>query len=181
VQYRTNLLLGVNPRIKPYVKLRQLRNIRRDPPRLVARQQLGCGAPPRLVLEIDMASFCPALSITIKHASNSSRDQGGGKRRTRGRTWSGKRQDGRLSFPKIPSGQIHALRQNQHIIRCDAYDRPSVHDLCCAANLFRSRRQLSQVGKAVSVAPWRPRHSGLVRHKNRPRTSVFQNIACRAA
>jgi hypothetical protein len=28
------------------------------------------------------ASFCPALSITIKHASNSSIDQGGGKLRT---------------------------------------------------------------------------------------------------
>jgi hypothetical protein len=27
------------------------------------------------------ASFCPALSITTKHASNSSIDQGGGKRR----------------------------------------------------------------------------------------------------
>jgi len=35
---------------------------------LVAREQLGRGSTPRLILEIDNASFWPALSFTTKQA-----------------------------------------------------------------------------------------------------------------
>jgi hypothetical protein len=35
-----------------------------------------------------------------------------------------------LSFPKTPSGQIRAMRQNQRIIRSDACDPSSARDVC---------------------------------------------------
>jgi hypothetical protein len=35
-----------------------------------------------------------------------------------------------LSFPKIPSGRIRALRENQGIIRRDACHAPSAWDVC---------------------------------------------------
>jgi hypothetical protein len=34
-----------------------------------------------------------------------------------------------LSFPKIPSGRIRALRENQGIIRCDACHAPFAWDV----------------------------------------------------
>jgi hypothetical protein len=37
-----------------------------------------------LILEIDISQLLPALSVTTKQASNSSTDQGGGKRRGEG-------------------------------------------------------------------------------------------------
>ena len=40
--------------------------------RLIAGEQLGDRTSARLILEINMASFCLALSITTKQASNSS-------------------------------------------------------------------------------------------------------------
>jgi hypothetical protein len=43
--------------IKPSAKLRQLGDIRRNPPRLIACEQLGRRSPPRLILTY--ASFCP--------------------------------------------------------------------------------------------------------------------------
>ena len=48
-----------------------------------------------------------------------------------------------VSFPKIPSLLIRAMRQNRRIIRCDACD-PAILQLLgtFVANLFRSRRQL---------------------------------------
>jgi hypothetical protein len=55
-------------------QLRQLGDVRRDPSRFIFAEQLGCRAPPRLILEID-------LSVTTKQASNSSAVRGGGKRR----------------------------------------------------------------------------------------------------
>ena len=39
-----------------------------------------------------------------------------------------------LSFPKTPSGQIRAMTQNQRIIRRDARDPPSAHDVCALAH-----------------------------------------------
>jgi hypothetical protein len=35
-----------------------------------------------------------------------------------------------LSFPKIASGRIRAVRQNQRILRGDACDPPSAWDVC---------------------------------------------------
>jgi len=35
-------------------KFRQLGDVRRDPPRFVAREQLGCRSPAGLVLEVDI-------------------------------------------------------------------------------------------------------------------------------
>jgi hypothetical protein len=35
-----------------------------------------------------------------------------------------------LSFPKIPSGRIRAMRENQGIIHRDACDAPSAWDVC---------------------------------------------------
>jgi hypothetical protein len=37
---------------------------------------------------------------------------------------------GYLWFPKIRSGRIRAVRQNQRIIRCDACDRPPTWNVC---------------------------------------------------
>jgi hypothetical protein len=37
---------------------------------------------------------------------------------------------GHLSFPKIPSGRIRAMRENQGIIHRDACDAPSAWDVC---------------------------------------------------
>jgi hypothetical protein len=37
---------------------------------------------------------------------------------------------GGLSFPKIPSGRIRAMRENQGIIHRDACDAPSAWDVC---------------------------------------------------
>ena len=48
---------------------------------LVARHQSSRRPPLRLILEIDYASACPLASRTMKQASVSSTDQGGGKRR----------------------------------------------------------------------------------------------------
>jgi hypothetical protein len=42
-------------------QLRQLGDIRRDPPRLVAGQELGRGAPTGLILEIDMRERLPVV------------------------------------------------------------------------------------------------------------------------
>ena len=36
-----------------------------------------------------------------------------------------------LWFPKIRSGRIRAVRQNQRIIRCDVCDRPPTWNVCC--------------------------------------------------
>jgi hypothetical protein len=54
-------------------QLRQLGDIRRNPPRLVFGEHLSCGSSAGL--------FWPPLSVTTKQASNSSTIQGGGKRR----------------------------------------------------------------------------------------------------
>jgi hypothetical protein len=42
-------------------ELRQLGDVNRNPPRLVLRGQLGCGALPRLILEIDMRERLPLV------------------------------------------------------------------------------------------------------------------------
>jgi hypothetical protein len=39
-------------------------DIRRDPPRLIFRQQLGCRSPARFILEIEQASCCRLASRT---------------------------------------------------------------------------------------------------------------------
>jgi hypothetical protein len=39
-------------------------DIHRNPSRLILAEQLGCRSPARLILEIDIASFCQALSFT---------------------------------------------------------------------------------------------------------------------
>jgi hypothetical protein len=44
-----------------------------------------------------------------------------------------------VSFPKIQSRGIRAVRQNQRIIRCDVCDHPPA---CNVADLFKSRRRL---------------------------------------
>jgi hypothetical protein len=36
-----------------------------------------------------------------------------------------------LWFPKIPSGRVRAVRQNQRMIRYDACDRPPPRNVCC--------------------------------------------------
>jgi hypothetical protein len=59
------------------MEVSQRPEIRRDPPRLVLREQLGRRSPAGIILEIEAhASFWPVLSITTKHASNSSIFQG---------------------------------------------------------------------------------------------------------
>jgi hypothetical protein len=42
-------------------QLRQLGNIRRDPPGLILTEQLGCGSSPRLILEIDIGKLLPGI------------------------------------------------------------------------------------------------------------------------
>jgi len=45
-------------------QLRQLGDIRRDPPRLIFREQLGRRSPARLVLEVDVSEL---LAVVIAH------------------------------------------------------------------------------------------------------------------
>ena len=59
----------------------QFGDIRRDPPRLVLRELLGRRSPAGLILEIDIGERVAAVVAHDKHASNSSIDQSGGKRR----------------------------------------------------------------------------------------------------
>jgi hypothetical protein len=49
--------------------------------------------------------------------------------------------EGIVSFPKIPSGPIRVLRENQGIIRSDASHAPSAFGTF-VANPFTSRRRL---------------------------------------
>jgi hypothetical protein len=46
------------PRVQ---KVRKFSNIRRNPPRLITREQLGCGSSPRLILEIDVGQLLAFL------------------------------------------------------------------------------------------------------------------------
>jgi hypothetical protein len=46
-------------------QLRRLRDIRRDPSRLILAEQLGCGSSPRLILEIDIGKL-----LTVVVADN---------------------------------------------------------------------------------------------------------------
>jgi hypothetical protein len=54
-------------------KIRKFSNIRCDPSRLILAEQLGCGSPTRLILEIDMGELlpgavrhdeCPTLNVS---------------------------------------------------------------------------------------------------------------------
>jgi hypothetical protein len=47
-------------RVKSCAIARQLRRVRRDPPRLILREQLGRRPPPRLFFEIDVGQLLPA-------------------------------------------------------------------------------------------------------------------------
>ena len=58
-------------------QLRQLRNVHRDPSRLILAEQLGGRASPRLILEIDIGKLLPGA---VRH-DESSAAQGGGQRR----------------------------------------------------------------------------------------------------
>ena len=62
-------------------RLRQPRDVHGDAPDFVRGEQVGCGAPPRLLLEIDVGERLPVGVGAMKQASDSSTDQGGGKRR----------------------------------------------------------------------------------------------------
>jgi hypothetical protein len=54
--------IGTGPRMTQ--QLRQLGDIRRDPPRLIFREQLGRRSPARLVLEVDVSEL---LAVVIAH------------------------------------------------------------------------------------------------------------------
>ena len=61
----------------------QLGEVDRDPPPLIAREELGCRSLSRHILEIDIGELSPGAVGYDKQASNSSTEQGGGKRRSR--------------------------------------------------------------------------------------------------
>ena len=56
----------------------ELSNVRRDPARLILRQQLGRRPSPRLILVIDVSEL---LSVSVTYDGCNSADQGAGKRR----------------------------------------------------------------------------------------------------
>jgi hypothetical protein len=58
-------------------QLRQLGDVHSNPSRLILAEQLGCGAPPRLILEIDTGELLPGKAGFQFIEC----DQGGGKRR----------------------------------------------------------------------------------------------------
>ena len=60
-------------------QLRQLRDVRGDAPRLVARHQSRCRSPARLILEIDIRQRVPG--VVLHDEAISSTIHGGGKRR----------------------------------------------------------------------------------------------------
>jgi hypothetical protein len=75
--------LGLGAVILPAQQLRQLGDVGGDAPGFVRSEQLGRRAPSRLILEIDVGeATCPVASQTMKQASVSSTDHGGGKRRS---------------------------------------------------------------------------------------------------
>jgi hypothetical protein len=61
-------------------QFRQLRNIRRDPPRLIFCEQVGGRSPPWLILEIDIGQLLPRV---VLHDEGSTNIFGGPGRRTR--------------------------------------------------------------------------------------------------
>ena len=70
-------------RQRPAHQLRQLGDVRGDPPRFVTSEQLCRRSPAGFLLEIDIGEPPAAASFTMKQASVSSTVPRGGKRRTR--------------------------------------------------------------------------------------------------
>ena len=61
-------------------KCRNLRDVRRDPARVVTSEQFGGGPSAGFLLEINVCQRLSVVVATMKHASVSSAVQGGGKR-----------------------------------------------------------------------------------------------------
>jgi hypothetical protein len=96
--------------------------------------ELGAGE----VLEVDTADVCRAAWCMRDHCAVTSKAV---RRRNTSLAWL------MVSFPKIRSGRIRAVRENQTIIRCDVCDHLPTVDVARVRITDAGRRELAERAK----------------------------------